>query len=100
MSSRFEVVRTDAAQPWHARFVAGGDLTTWRTENYTRMVGAERAVLSLCRHLGMPVTGMKWNVEGVEKVLLQGTPDHVVGPLVKYVDERAVPDDVSPEGPL
>lgn len=35
-AARFEVVRTNAAQPWHGRFVAGNGRIVWTTETYTR----------------------------------------------------------------
>jgi uncharacterized protein YegP (UPF0339 family) len=34
--ARFEIVRTDAEQPWHGRFVAGNGRIVWTTETYTR----------------------------------------------------------------
>lgn len=43
--SRFEVVRTDAEQPWHARLMVNNKRVWW-TENYARKVGAERAIRS------------------------------------------------------
>lgn len=91
MSARFEVVRTDAVpQPWHARLVVN-DRIIWRTENYTRMVGAERAVLSLLRvtEAAPAAGGLRWNVEGTEKVIVNHRGQLLGGLLlVKYVDER------------
>lgn len=86
MSARMEVVRTDSS--WHARFVTNGR-TIWTTENYTRMVGAEGAVLSFARAGTTTGWALKWNVPGVEKVFVR--PDGSLpplAPLVKYVDER------------
>lgn len=44
VSARFEVVRTDAEQPWHARLVAGNNETVWTTEKYASKAGAENAI--------------------------------------------------------
>lgn len=90
-SARFEIVRTDAPQPWHARLLFNGRIT-WRTENYVRMVGAERAILSLLRatEAAPAAGGLIWNVEGMEKVVTnrRGNPLNSL-PLVGYVDLRA-----------
>lgn len=45
--SRFEIVRTDAAQPWHARFRAWNGKVQWTTENYTRRRAALAAIESI-----------------------------------------------------
>lgn len=45
--SHFEIVRTDAEQPWHARFVASNGRIVWTTEQYTRRRGAENAIRAL-----------------------------------------------------
>lgn len=42
--SRFELVRTDADQPWHARFRASNGAIVWTTENYARRKRALRAI--------------------------------------------------------
>jgi uncharacterized protein YegP (UPF0339 family) len=44
VSARFEIVRSDAVQPWHARFVAANGRIVWTTEKYARRVGALRAI--------------------------------------------------------
>lgn len=41
---RFEVVRSDADQPWHARFRAANGHIVWTTEQYARRPGAEGAI--------------------------------------------------------
>lgn len=89
---RFEIARTDAGpQPWHARLIVNGRIT-WRVENLTRQVGAERAILSLARAFGFYHVDLIWNVEGVEKVFFDPFRGNVVShlPTVRYVDERAV----------
>lgn len=50
---RFEIVRTDAAQPWHARFRAANGRVVWTTENYARWSAASRAVDLLCAALDL-----------------------------------------------
>lgn len=45
--ARFEVVRTDADQSWHARFRAANGRIVWHTENYTRRGRAVAAINSL-----------------------------------------------------
>lgn len=47
MSARFEIVRTNAAQPWHARFVAANGRVVWVTENYHRRKAALNAIASI-----------------------------------------------------
>jgi uncharacterized protein YegP (UPF0339 family) len=49
--SRFEIVRTDAEQPWHARTKAGNGKIGWRTENYARRSTALDAIASVARDL-------------------------------------------------
>lgn len=86
MSARFEIVRTDAEQPWHARLIVSGRIT-WRVENLTRQIGAERAIESLLREVAGETWGLRWNVEGVEKVAVSDSG--IMHPLVvKYLDER------------
>lgn len=89
MSAHFEIVRTDADQPWHARLIVNAEIT-WRTENLTRKVGAERAILSLARIFGWvdPDLG-KWSV--TESSLLDSRPDGPNAVTVEYVDERPKP---------
>lgn len=47
MSARFEIVRTDAPQPWHARFRAANGRIVWTTENYARRGRAVDAIATL-----------------------------------------------------
>ena len=44
---RFEIVRTDADQPWHARFRAANGRIVWVTENYRRRDSAAAAIDSI-----------------------------------------------------
>lgn len=86
-ASRFEIVRTDAG--WHARFISNARII-FASENYTRMVGAERAVLAFANAGAASRWSLRWNVVGVEKVFWNDAFERVprVAPLVKYVDER------------
>ena len=87
--SRFEIVRTDAPQPWHARFVASNGRIVMSSETYARKAGAENAVLAMARACGLDATGLRWNVEGVEKVMHNAAGYYLgFAPLVRYVDER------------
>lgn len=43
-AARFEIVRTDAEQPWHARFRAANGRIVWTTEKYARRNAAVLAV--------------------------------------------------------
>jgi uncharacterized protein YegP (UPF0339 family) len=43
-AARFEIVRTDAPQPWHARVIAGNGKKRWVTENYTHRRAAVAAI--------------------------------------------------------
>lgn len=91
MSTYFEVARTNAEQPWHARLWANGRIIL-RSENYSRMVGAERAILSAARTFGYEDPKLTVNVpreHGVprEKVLTALDPSRP-WLSVLYVDER------------
>lgn len=77
MSARWEIVRSDAEQPWHARFVAANGRILFSTENYTRKRGVERAIESATGCALSWVEGEAWAHRckgGVE---------------VRYVDERS-----------
>jgi len=88
--SHFEVIRT-ADEQFHATFVSNGR-TIWWTENYRRMVGAEKAILTAARGLGWGPLALTWNVEGVEKAFLTEFLEPAPGlPTVLYVDDRLVP---------
>jgi uncharacterized protein YegP (UPF0339 family) len=54
---RFEVVRTDAQQPWHARLRSANGRITWTTENYWNEQSAHRAVGRMVRMFGGFVDG-------------------------------------------
>lgn len=97
MTGRFEVVRTDGrghdqSQPWHARLLSNGRIML-TSETYARMVGAERAILAAARFFAPTVvSGLRWNVEGVEKVFVDGDGCYLGDlPTVHYLDERSAP---------
>jgi uncharacterized protein YegP (UPF0339 family) len=87
-AARFEIVRSDAAQPWHARRIVNGR-RTWVTENYARKVGAERAIRSLIDD----ISGGLWvrRKDGSYDLYHQGveTPSRHIE--VVDVDERTQP---------
>lgn len=47
--SHFEIVRTDAAQPWHARFKADNGKIQFSSENYSRRFTALTAIAGIAR---------------------------------------------------
>ena len=53
MSARFEIVRTDAAQPWHVRLIAGNGNIVLSSENYTRRRHAEVAIAVAAEAFGV-----------------------------------------------
>ena len=78
---RFEIVRTDAAQPWHARYRAANGRIVWTTETYARRDGAVNALWSLVLPLDSRVTAV-----GVRSI------HYAVPPVeVRDVDERVAP---------
>jgi uncharacterized protein YegP (UPF0339 family) len=89
MTACWELIRTDAEQPWHARLISNGRVIT-STETYARQIGAERAILAVVRAHDIAVAGMRWSVPGVEKVMV-GAGVSVLGwlPVVAYRDERS-----------
>lgn len=44
MGTRFEIVQTDAEQPFHARFIAANGETVWTSENYADKRDAQHAI--------------------------------------------------------
>lgn len=58
MSARFEVVRSDAEPPWHARFVAANGRTVWSTEQYGERKSALNAISCLAELIW--VEGVLW----------------------------------------
>lgn len=79
---RFEVVRTDAAQPWHARFVAANGRIVWTTEQYARRAGAIGAIEALA------------NATVLDRVVAFGFAGVVTE--VRDVDERRLPPTNAP----
>lgn len=56
MSARFEIVRTNASQPWHARFRAANGRIVWTTEQYARHNAAVLAVHQIAK----PIVCTPW----------------------------------------
>ena len=54
----FEIVRTDAEQPWHVRFRGRNGHTVMVSENYVRREAALRAIASMARFFSP--TGQVW----------------------------------------
>lgn len=67
---RFEIVRTNAEQPWHARFRAANGRVVWVTETYTRRRAAVEAVLTI-------LDGGEWAIDTING-----------GIITHQVDER------------
>lgn len=83
-AARFEVVRTDADQPFIARFIASNGSEIWRaSENYARRKGALNAISVLASTFGAylyePVSGVS--------VATQTAAGDVE---VREIDERSV----------
>ena len=53
-TSRFELVHSDADQPWHARIRAGNSRKWWATETYQRRASALSAAVNLVVDLVRP----------------------------------------------
>lgn len=83
---RFEIVRTDAPQQWHARFVAANGKVVWTTENYARRNGALKAIGSLAQALNA------WLAEDWVRL---GAPSHIRREI-RDVDERTPASDLPP----
>lgn len=50
---RFEVVHTNAPQPWHARWIASNGEPRWSTENYVDRQSALEAIYDLAAPIGI-----------------------------------------------
>lgn len=91
--ARFEIVRTDAEQSWHARIIASNGEPLWVTENYADRRGAENAI----RVLGEEVTYGAFDAANIrdvdERLSDEPIPYTVVEPDAESTDE---PDEVTP----
>jgi uncharacterized protein YegP (UPF0339 family) len=76
---RFEIVQTDAEQPWLARMIGANGEQVWRTsENYVERQGAAHAIRLLIEALREDLTGQV------------AESDTFLSPIVAMdVDERA-----------
>jgi uncharacterized protein YegP (UPF0339 family) len=83
MSARFEIVETDAEQPWHVRLIAENGEPISTGENHTRADAARRAVEVEAELFGYQV--LTWDHLGVALVHEEtGWSMHLP---VTYVDE-------------
>jgi uncharacterized protein YegP (UPF0339 family) len=90
MTARFEVVRTDAAQPWHARFRAANRRIVWTTEQYTQRIAAIHAIGRLARTFSP--TGQVWVVTKGKPIFVEiGTGDGHLRIELDIIDERTGP---------
>lgn len=79
---RFEIVRSDADQPWHARFRAANGAIVWSTEQYDRCRAAENAVRLMMTTL---TDGHWWKRDNVFHVGMGRLHAEIEA---RYVDER------------
>jgi uncharacterized protein YegP (UPF0339 family) len=87
MTARFEIVHTDATQPWHARWVAANGEIVWVTENYANKADAETSVFM--------ISGARLEGEGLNtRIIATLEPQYPV----HYVDERKVEHDPNTPG--
>lgn len=86
MSARFEVVHSDAEQPWHARYVASNGRIVWTTENYTRKRGAVNAIAAFVDSF----LGHWLEIDGsqVTEIGNSWTKERRRALEVRYIDER------------
>jgi uncharacterized protein YegP (UPF0339 family) len=84
--THFDIVRTDSGH--HTRLVADNGRILTASESFTRRVGAERNIVSTVGHLAGGTWALRWNVPGVEAVLVDhvGTVHDIT---VRYVDEKS-----------
>lgn len=90
MSARFEIVRTDAEQPWHARFRAENGRVVWSTENYARRKTAINAVCVIAREFSWGGVAT-WRTDGPWQEVLIEHGGFRAGVPVLMVDERTQP---------
>lgn len=84
--SHFEIVRTDAEQPWHVRLVASNGNIIMSSENYTRRRRAESAIAVAAEAFGVAMNRPP-NREG-DRLVGRGRDGETYSYDVRYVDER------------
>lgn len=93
MTARFEIVHTDAAQPWHARFIAANGEPVWSTETYVDERDALGAVQVIVAAIAGPITGGGMRAKESELADPHHPFYYSMGqrhtPLIHFVDERA-----------
>ena len=85
MSARFDLIRSDAPQPWHFRFIANGRVVA-SSETYARKVGAERAIEAMGRAFS-PWTMARLDGEWLSVALDRHASEWLAIP-VRFIDER------------
>lgn len=92
MTARFEIVRTNAKQPWHARLVAANGRILFTSENYARRRSALAVVGAAFRAAGVQMNNPP--TPDVAKDRYIGAPlfaDCAVAFEIREVDERTPP---------
>jgi len=82
MSARFEIVRTDGGQPWHARYIASNGRIVWSTEQYVEKRHAKNAIAVVAQAFSLTRVHFTYRRD-VPHIQAQG-----VSAEVREVDER------------
>lgn len=97
--SRFEIVQTDAEQPWHARLLGNNGETVMHTENYAKRDAAASAVAVAAEAFGItmsrPPEQGDPETQGIG-LLGEAPSGHVYCFDVRDVDERAAQPEPEP----
>jgi len=80
--SRFEIVTTDADQPFHVRYRAGNSKIVQDSENLTRKTSAKSGIASIAKEFGYEVTGWEDGKAILKQIAVVGSVP------VLEVDER------------
>lgn len=87
MSVHFEIVRTDADQPWHLRRRAANGELTFATENLTGKAAAEKNLLGLAADFWTEPALWTSPLDGKVYLIDRGA-QHGRRVEVRYIDER------------
>lgn len=89
MSARFEIVQTDASEPWHVRIVGTNNEVIQAGEPLSGFDDAKTAVLAIA---GMFVPGadLRGNQDGDDHEWFVSVGGQPTGARVRYVDERTI----------
>lgn len=101
--ARIDIVRTDAEQPFHARFVASNGQTVVWSENYADRRDALSAIAGVAEGFGITMSRPpeeNTDPEVAELGLYGETPEGVIHVYpIRDVDERTVEETVEEEQP-